>query len=142
ILNPANGSPISVPSQDMVLGLYYMTKPRESTKEYKMKGEGLTFYSPEEVTIAYNEKQVDLNSSIKVRTQDFDENGKLTKQIIETTVGRVLFNEVVPEEMGYINEVLNKKTLRDIIGQVIKKTNVPRAGQFLDDIKALGYGRA
>ncbi len=142
ILNPANGSPITVPSQDMVLGLYYMTKPRKSTKDHKMKGEGQVFYSPEEVNIAYNENKVDLNSSIKVRTRDRGENGAPVTKIIETTVGRVLFNEVVPEEVGYINEVLTKKTLRDIIGRVLKATNVPRTGKFLNDIKNLGYDRA
>ena len=121
ILNPANGAPVTVPSQDMVLGLYYMTKLRKSTKEVPVKGEGLTFYSPEEVTIAYNEKKVDLNAGIKVRTIDFNEEGELAKQIIETTVGRVLFNEEVPEAAGYINEVLTKKSLRDIIHGILKK---------------------
>ncbi len=139
ILNPANGSPITVPSQDMVLGLYYMTKERKSTQEYKVKGEGITFYSPEEVTIAFNEKKVDLNASIKVRTKDFNEEGELVNQIIETTVGRVLFNEVVPAAAGYINEVLNKKSLRDIIGNILKVTDVPTTGEFLDAIKGMGY---
>jgi DNA-directed RNA polymerase subunit beta' len=139
ILNPANGSPVTVPSQDMVLGLYYMTKLRKSTPEAKVIGEGLTFYSPEEVTIAYNEKKVDLNASIKVRTKDFNENGELVNQIIETTVGRVLFNEKVPEVAGYINEVLTKKSLRDIIGDILKATSVPETAAFLDEIKTLGY---
>jgi len=139
ILNPANGSPITVPSQDMVLGLYYMTKERKSTKEYKVKGEGTTFYSPEEVTIAFNEKKVDLNAVIKVRTKDFNKEGELVSQIIETTVGRVLINEVVPEKAGYINEVLTKKSLRDIIGHVLKVTNVPTTAEFLDAIKGMGY---
>ncbi|NLP57537.1 DNA-directed RNA polymerase subunit beta' [Lutibacter sp. B1] len=139
ILNPANGAPITVPSQDMVLGLYYMTKERKSTPEHKVNGEGLTFYSPEEVTIAFNEKAVDLNASIKVRTKDFNEDGELVAKIIETTVGRVLFNEVVPEKAGYINEVLNKKSLRDIIGKILKVTDVPTTGKFLDDIKDMGY---
>ncbi len=141
ILNPANGSPITVPSQDMVLGLYYMTKLRNSTKKLKIKGEGLVFYSPEEVTIAFNEKAVDLNASIKVRTKDI-EDGKMVTKIIETTVGRVLFNEVVPEEAGYINEVLNKKSLRDIIGEVLRVTDVPRTGKFLDSIKDMGFNFA
>src|SRR5690554_2443211 len=122
ILNPANGSPITVPSQDMVLGLYYMTKMRESTEDHKVRGEGLTFYSPEEVIIAYNEKQVELNAKIKVRIKDFNEEGNLVPQIVETTVGRVLFNEVVPEEAGYINTLLTKRALRDIIGVVLEKT--------------------
>jgi DNA-directed RNA polymerase subunit beta' len=139
ILNPANGAPITVPSQDMVLGLYYMTKERKSTPEYPVKGEGLTFYSPEEVIIAYNEKAVDLNASIKVRTKDFNEEGELVDQLISTTVGRVLFNEVVPEAAGYVNEVLNKKSLRDIIGEILKVTDVPTTGKFLDDMKGMGY---
>ncbi|WP_425077601.1 DNA-directed RNA polymerase subunit beta' [Psychroserpens sp. S379A] len=139
ILNPANGAPVTVPSQDMVLGLYYMTKLRKTDKDVTIKGEGLTFYSPEEVTIAYNEKKVDLNAGIKVRTQDFNEEGELTTQIIETTVGRVLFNEKVPSEAGYINEVLTKKSLRDIIHGILKKTSVPVTAAFLDEIKTLGY---
>ena len=139
ILNPANGSPITVPSQDMVLGLYYMTKERKSTPEHKVKGQGSTFYSPEEVIIAFNEKKVDLNAGIKVRTKDFNKEGELVSQIIETTVGRVLFNEVVPEKAGYINEVLTKKSLRDIIGKILKVTDVPTTGEFLDEIKDMGY---
>ena len=139
ILNPANGSPITVPSQDMVLGLYYMTKERRSTPDYKVKGEGIVFYSPEEVNIAFNEKKVDLNAVIKVRTKDFNEDGELVNQIIETTVGRVLINEVVPENAGFINEVLTKKTLRDIIGKILKVTDVPTTGEFLDAIKDMGY---
>jgi DNA-directed RNA polymerase subunit beta' len=139
ILNPANGQPITVPSQDMVLGLYYMTKERKSTKDLKIKGEGLTFYSPEEVTIAFNEKAVVLNAGITVRTKDLDEEGNLVTKLIKTTVGRVLFNEVVPEKVGYINEVLTKKSLRSIIGRVLKLTDVPTTGQFLDAIKDMGY---
>ncbi len=139
ILNPANGSPITVPSQDMVLGLYYMTKERKSTPKHKVKGEGITFYSPEEVNIAFNEKKVELNASIKVRTKDLNEKGESVNKIIETTVGRVLFNEVVPEEAGYINEVLTKRSLRDIIGNILKVTDVPTIGKFLDNIKNMGY---
>ena len=120
ILNPANGSPITVPSQDMVLGLYYMTKLLKSTKDHKVKGEGLTFYSAEEVNIAYNEERVELNAMIKIRAKDFDKSGELVIRIIETTVGRVLFNQVVPEKAGFINEVLTKKSLRDIIGNILK----------------------
>ena len=142
ILNPANGSPVTVPSQDMVLGLYYMTKLRKSTKEVKIIGEGLTFYSPEEVIIAYNEKRVDLNAQIRVRTQDFNADGELATQIIETTVGRVLFNEKVPAAAGYINEVLTKKSLRDIIHGILKATSVPETAAFLDEIKSLGYNFA
>ncbi len=139
ILNPANGAPITVPSQDMVLGLYYMTKERKSTKEVPIKGEGLTFYSPEEVTIAFNEERVDLNAGIKVRTQDLDEEGNLVTKIIETTAGRVLFNEVVPNEAGYVNEVLTKKSLRGIISKILKSTDIPTTGKFLDEIKNMGY---
>ena len=135
ILNPANGAPIAVPSQDMVLGLYYITKGRKSDAEKKMKGEGRTFYSPEEVIIAYNEGQLDLHTWIKLRWSDKD--GKT--QMIETTCGRTLFNEVVPKEAGFINEVLTKKALRDIIGRVMKETGVARTAQFLDDIKDLGF---
>ncbi|MBS9766057.1 MAG: DNA-directed RNA polymerase subunit beta' [Flavobacteriaceae bacterium] len=142
ILNPANGAPITVPSQDMVLGLYYMTKERKSTPEHPIKGEGLVFYSPEEVTIAFNEKRVDLNASITVRTQDLDENGESVTKLIKTTVGRVLFNEVVPKEAGYINEVLTKKSLRNIIGRILKVTNIPTTGEFLDAIKGMGYSFA
>ena len=139
ILNPANGSPVTVPSQDMVLGLYYMTKLKKSTKALKVLGEGLTFYSPEEVVIAYNEKRVDLNASIKVRTEDYNASNELVNQIIETTVGRVLFNDKVPAVAGYINEVLTKKSLRDIIGDILKVTSVPETAAFLDEIKTLGY---
>jgi len=139
ILNPANGAPVTVPSQDMVLGLYYMTKERKSTPEVPVKGEGLTFYSPEEVTIAFNEEKVDLNAGIKVRTQDLDENGEQVTKIIETTVGRVLFNEKVPAAAGYINEVLTKKNLRGIIGGILKATDIPTTGAFLDEIKNMGY---
>ncbi len=134
ILNPSNGAPITVPSQDMVLGLYYITKPRPGSK-----GEGLIFYSPEEAEIAYNEGVVLLHSLIKVRTKDLDENGELTVRLIETTVGRILFNKHVPEEMGFINELLSKKSLRDIIGRVIDTCGVARTALFLDDIKDLGY---
>ncbi|MDC1080909.1 DNA-directed RNA polymerase subunit beta' [Flavobacteriaceae bacterium] len=142
ILNPANGSPVTVPSQDMVLGLYYMTKARLSTPEHKVVGEGLTFYSVEEVHIAYNEKRVNLNATIKIRAKDFNEEGELEYQIIETTVGRVLFNEVVPENAGYFNEVLTKKNLREIIGKILKVTSVPETAEFLDKIKSMGYGFA
>ncbi|MCC8360546.1 DNA-directed RNA polymerase subunit beta' [Salinimicrobium sediminilitoris] len=142
ILNPANGSPVTVPSQDMVLGLYYMTKARKSTEERKVQGEGLTFYSAEEVVIAYNQKRVELNAIIKIRTKDYNEEGKLVSQIIESTVGRVLFNQAVPEVAGYVNEVLTKKSLRDIIGNILKVTSVPETAEFLDAIKEMGYGYA
>jgi DNA-directed RNA polymerase subunit beta' len=141
ILNPANGAPVTVPSQDMVLGLYYMTKARKSDSAMKMKGEGMTFYSPEEVIIAYNEKCVDLHSIIKVRHTFYEGFEKVTR-IIETTVGRILFNQVVPEEYGYINQLLTKKSLRDIIGQILKKTGTAKTAKFLDDIKDLGFKMA
>ena len=134
ILNPANGAPITVPSQDMVLGLYYITKPRTGAL-----GEGLIFYSPEEAEIAYNEKKVALHAWIKVRTRDRDENGENVIKLIETTVGRILFNKCVPLQVGYINELLSKKSLRDIIGNVIEVCGVARTAAFLDDIKDLGY---
>jgi DNA-directed RNA polymerase subunit beta' len=138
ILNPANGAPISVPSQDMVLGLYYITKARESTKEYPVTGSGLLFYSPEEVKIAHNEGKVDLHAIIKVRIPG--QEGKIEQ--IETTVGRVLFNEHIPEGVGFINELLTKKSLRDIIGNVLKHTGTADTARFLDEIKDLGYEMA
>ena len=142
ILNPSNGAPVTVPSQDMVLGLYYITKSRKSTKERKVKGEGLTFYSSEEVIIAYNEKAIELHANIKVKAPDIDEAGNPIIHIIETTVGRVLFNEVVPKEVGYINELLTKKSLRDIISNVLKVTGIARTARFLDDIKSMGFQMA
>ncbi|MEA3443675.1 MAG: DNA-directed RNA polymerase subunit beta' [Bacteroidota bacterium] len=141
ILNPANGAPIMVPSQDMVLGLYYITKERKSTSEFTMKGEGLIFYSTEEAIIAYNEKKVDLHSVIKIKTDDIV-NDKYVKIIIQTTVGRVLFNQHVPKEVGFINEVLTKKSLREIIGTVLKKSGTSVTANFLDNIKHLGYQMA
>ncbi len=134
ILNPANGSPITVPSQDMVLGLYYITKPRAGAL-----GDGLTFYGIEEAKIAYNEKKVDLHAPIKVIVKDLNENGELVDTMKETTVGRLIFNENVPSEVGYVNTLITKKSLREIIGNVIKVCGVARTAQFLDDIKNLGY---
>lgn len=142
ILNPSNGAPIAVPSQDMVLGLYYMTKGKVSTETEIVKGEGKTFYSPEEVIIAYNEKKLDLHAPIKVKTYDLNEQGVPVLKMIETTCGRILFNEKVPREAGYINDVLTKKALRDIIGEVLKVAGTSRTAQFLDDIKNLGYSMA
>jgi DNA-directed RNA polymerase subunit beta' len=138
ILNPANGAPVAVPSQDMVLGLYYMTKGKRTTKDETVKGEGLTFYSPEETIIAYNEKRVDLHAWVKVRLE-VKENGKLVKKLIETTVGRIMFNQVVPKEVGYINELLTKKSLRDIIGNIVKETGMAKTAKFLDEMKSLGF---
>ncbi|MDE3145657.1 MAG: DNA-directed RNA polymerase subunit beta', partial [Bacteroidota bacterium] len=141
ILNPQNGTPITLPSQDMVLGLYYITKGKKSTATETVKGQGKAFYSLDEVIIAYNEGAVDLHANIKVRT-NVRENGKLVKKLIDTTVGRVLFNQHVPEEVGYINALLTKKNLREIIGDIIKITNVPKTAKFLDDIKTLGFRMA
>jgi DNA-directed RNA polymerase subunit beta' len=142
ILNPANGSPITVPSQDMVLGLYYMTKAKRNLPGDPVKGEGMTFYSAEEVNIAYNEKCVDLNAIVKVRTLVDGDNGELVYKVIETSVGRVLFNQVVAKEVGFINELLTKKALRDIIARILTRTDVPRTAKFLDDMKDLGYSNA
>ena len=138
ILNPANGTPVTVPSQDMILGLYYITKHRKGTPERPVKGEGLTFYGAEEVIIAYNEGRAELHAGIKCRVR-VRENGELFYKLIDTTIGRVLFNEVVPEEVGYINELLKKKNLRDIISEVIRISGVAAAADFLDDIKNLGF---
>ncbi|MDD2961611.1 MAG: DNA-directed RNA polymerase subunit beta' [Muribaculaceae bacterium] len=138
ILNPANGAPITVPSQDMVLGLYYITKLRKGDK-----GEGLKFYGEEEAEIAYNEGKVTLHAPISVIIKDLDENGNIVDVLKEnTSVGRILVNQFVPNEIGYVNEVLSKKSLRDIIGKVIKTCGVARSAQFLDDIKNLGYKMA
>ena len=138
ILNPANGAPITVPSQDMVLGLYYITKLRKGDK-----GEGTVFYSPEEAEIAYNEGRVTLHAPVTIRVRDVDENGnEVTVLKKDTSVGRVLFNQNVPQEIGYVNEIISKKSLRKIIGRVIKKCGVTRSAQFLDDIKNLGYKMA
>lgn len=138
ILNPANGAPIAVPSQDMVLGLYYITKERLSSKEHEVKGEGMVCYSPEEVRIAHQEGRLDLHAAIKMRYVDIDGNVSL----IDTTCGRVLFNEHVPAEAGFINELLTKKSLRGIISHVLNSVGVPRTAQFLDDIKELGFTMA
>ncbi len=142
ILNPANGAPIAVPSQDMVLGLYYMTKGRNTAKGHVVKGEGMTFYASEEVVIAHNEGILDLHANIKVKVNDIDENGKSIYLLRDTTCGRILFNKFVPTEAGYINEVLTKKALRDIIGRVLKVSGMARTAQFLDDIKGLGFRKA
>jgi len=139
ILNPANGSPITVPSQDMVLGLYYMTKELKSTKDHKVKGEGMTFYSFEDVNIALNEKVVELNSAIKLKISDKAPNAEKPFKLIDTTVGRAIFNEFLPENMPYVNEVLTKKALRNVIGKVVTSTSIPETAEFLDNIKNLGY---
>ena len=142
ILNPSNGAPVAVPSQDMVLGLYYLTKSKKNLPNDAVKGEGKIFYSAEEVIIAFNEKQVDVHAQIKVRVTNAVEGKELVSKLIETTVGRVMFNLVVPHEVGYINELLTKKSLRDIIGMVVKKTGMAKTAKFLDDIKDLGFKTA
>ena len=142
ILNPQNGTPITLPSQDMVLGLYYITKGKKSTPEEKVKGEGKVFYNADEVIIAYNEKQIDLHANIKVKANWRNSDGTLTYKLIETTVGRVIFNQFVPKEVGFVNALLTKKNLREIIGDIIKWTSVPVTAKFLDDIKTLGYRMA
>ena len=135
ILNPANGAPITVPAQDMVLGLYYITKLRKGAK-----GEGLTFYGPEEALIAYNEGKCDIHAPVSVIVKDVDENGNIVdKMMHDTSVGRVIVNEIVPAEAGYINTIISKKSLRDIISHVIKVCGVAKAADFLDGIKNLGY---
>ncbi|MBP5709971.1 MAG: DNA-directed RNA polymerase subunit beta', partial [Bacteroidales bacterium] len=139
ILNPANGAPITVPSQDMVLGLYYITKGLKSTDEFKVPGENMVFYSPEEVIIAYNEKKIHLNAWIKCKV-DVDGSGKM--ELVETTVGRVLFNQVVPSTYGFINTILTKKSLRDIIGSVLTKCGNSDTVKFLDDIMRMGFRMA
>jgi len=137
ILNPANGAPVTVPSQDMVLGLYYMTKALKGAK-----GEGLKFYSDEEVKIAYNDDRVSLHAYIKVRAKIKNLDGNLENRLIETTVGRVLFNEFVPEEVGFIDQLLTKKALRDIIGEVLNLSGIAKTAEFLDNIKGIGYNFA
>ncbi|HNW51570.1 MAG TPA: DNA-directed RNA polymerase subunit beta' [Prolixibacteraceae bacterium] len=137
LLNPSNGAPITVPSQDMVLGLYYMTKPRPG-----QKGEGLRFYSPEEAVIAYNEGKAALHSIVKCKVDDLDEAGKPINHMIETTIGRILFNQCVPKEAGYINQLLTKKALRDIISFILNLTDNAITAKFLDDIKNMGYKMA
>ena len=133
ILNPANGAPISVPSQDMVLGLYYITKMRPGAK-----GEGLTFYGPEEALIANNEGKCDVHAKIKCVVDDIVD-GKPVRHMVETSVGRVIVNQIIPDEIGYFNDIISKKTLRGIIADVIKAVSMARACTFLDGIKNLGY---
>ena len=139
MLNPQNGSPISLPSQDMVLGLYYLTKIRRSTEDDKIKGEGLTFYSSEEAMIAYNEDRVDLHALVKLRVLEENEEGEKVSKIVETTLGRIIFNEKVPEGIPYVNQLLTKKNLKGIIANIIKRKNMAIAANFLDSIKEMGY---
>jgi DNA-directed RNA polymerase subunit beta' len=142
ILNPQNGTPITLPSQDMVLGLYYITKGKRTTDTEIVRGEGKAFYSAEEVIIAYNEKVVDMHAWIKVKANIRNSDGLLEHKLIETTVGRVIFNQHVPAAVGFVNALLTKKNLREIIGDIIKITNVPKTAKFLDDIKTLGFRTA
>ncbi len=142
ILNPANGSPITVPSQDMVLGLYYITKGRKSTPEHPIKGEGRIFYSEEEANIAYNEGMVALHAWVKVRTQVRNEAGGLDTKLVDTTMGRILFNRSIPQAVGFINELMTKKSLRDLIGVIVRQTDIPTTADFLDHIKELGFKMA
>ena len=137
ILSPASGDPVTVPSQDMVLGLYYISKQRSGTK-----GEGLTFYGTEEAIIAYNEGRVDVHAPIKCVVNDIDENGNPVRHLVETTIGRIIINEIIPPEIGFINEVIGKKALKQVISKVIKGVGMARACEFLDGIKNLGYRKA
>ncbi len=141
ILNPQNGTPITLPSQDMVLGLYYLTKGKKSTDKEKVRGENMRFYSSSEVIIAYNEGKLDLHAWIKVKT-NVREGSDLVNKIIDTTVGRIVFNQYVPAEVGFVNALLTKKNLREIIGDILKITNIPKTVKFLDDIKQLGFRTA
>ena len=136
ILNPANGAPITVPSQDMVLGLYYITKIRPGAK-----GEGLCFYGSEEAIIAHNEGRCDLHAQVKVVVDDLVD-GKLQKRMVETSVGRVIVNQIIPTEVGFFNGIISKKSLRGLIADVIKCVGMARACAFLDGIKNLGYRMA
>src|ERR1700754_5150762 len=142
ILNPQNGQPITLPSQDMVLGLYYISKGKKTTPTETVRGESKAFYSTEEVIIAYNEGVVDLHAWIKVKANIRNADGLLEHKLIETTVGRVIFNQHVPAEVGFVNALLTKKNLREIIGDIINITNVPKTAKFLDDIKQLGFRTA
>ncbi len=139
MLNPQDGSPITLPSQDMVLGLYYLTKERTGTKEVPVLGEGKIFYSPEEVLIAYNEGRLNLHASIKVRVNTVDENGGPVVERIDTTVGRVIFNEAVPETVPFVNQILTKKNLKKVINEIIFLTDFHITAGFLDEIKGMGF---
>ncbi len=142
ILNPQNGTPITLPSQDMVLGLYYISKGKKTMGDEIVKGEGMAFYSAEEVIIAHNEGRVDLHAWIRVKADVRLKDGTLKNELIETTVGRVIFNQFVPKESGFVNAILTKKSLREIIGDILKNAGIPKTVQFLDDIKTLGFRTA
>ena len=139
MLNPQNGTPITLPSQDMVLGLYYITKERRSEGDIKVKGEGMKFYSPEEVMIAFNEGKLDLHAPIHARVKVEDEQGQFVNKLIETTTGRVMFNQVVPQDVPFVNLLLTKRNLKKVIGDVIERTNFAVTARFLDDIKSMGF---
>ncbi|MEO1434005.1 MAG: DNA-directed RNA polymerase subunit beta' [Bacteroidota bacterium] len=139
MLNPQDGSPITLPSQDMVLGLYYITKGKKNTPEEPVRGEGMTFYSAEEVIIAYNEQRIDLHAWIKVRARTEDEEGNMVTKLIDTTVGRVLFNQHVPENVPFVNQLLGKKALRRVISDILKRTDFATTAKLLDDVKTLGF---
>jgi DNA-directed RNA polymerase subunit beta' len=138
ILNPQNGTPVTIPSQDMVLGLYYITKGKRSNEGDKIIGEGLSFYSSEEAIIAHNERRADLHAWVKCKV-NVRENGVIVNKLIETTVGRLIFNEVVPSRVGYVNQLLTKKSLKNVIGDVLTLTDNPTTVKFLDDIKDIGF---
>ncbi len=139
MLNPQNGTPITLPSQDMVLGLYYITKEKRSKGDIKVKGENRAFYSPEEVIIAYNEGQLDLHAVIKVKAPVETEDGQLVNKLIDTTAGRVMFNEAVPKSVPFINELMTKKNLKRIISDILERTDFATTAEFLDDIKDMGF---
>jgi DNA-directed RNA polymerase subunit beta' len=139
MLNPQDGSPVTLPSQDMVLGLYYLTKERKSSPERIVKGEGMTFYSKEEVMIAYNEGKVDLHAGIKVRVNGLREDGSIGPMVMSTTVGRVILNQAVPDSVPFMNELLTKKNLKAVISRILKWTNLKTTAKLLDDIKELGF---
>lgn len=142
ILNPANGAPITVPSKDIVLGLYYLTKGRKNTAKYPVKGEGMVFYAPEEVIMALDSGSLSQHAHIKVKIRIKDEANTQAEKIIDTVAGRVVFNQYVPEEVNFINEMLTSKKLQNITAQVYKKTNIVRTVQFLDEVKELGFQAA
>ncbi len=139
ILNPQNGTPITLPSQDMVLGLYYMTKEKRTTKEVKVIGEGLKFYGAEEAIIAYNEGKVELHATVKCRVRVKNAKGKFEMKLMDTTMGRIILNQVMPDAVGFVNKLLGKKALKDVIGNILAESNIPTTAKFLDDIKKLGF---
>lgn len=142
ILNPANGAPIAVPSKDMVLGLYYITKERKGTATHPVQGEGMTFYAPEEVIIALDSGKLSQHASIRVKVKIKDAADQLVEKMIDTVAGRIVFNQYVPEEVGFINEIITSKKLQAITAEVFKQTSTARTVTFLDDVKELGFQSA